>query len=221
MADVDGLVQVLRGLSSFPSELPGFDPGAALETPTSQFATWLDDAVAAGILAPHAATLSTADSDGRVSGRTLVLRGIEDDGWVFSSHGESGKGRDIEANPNAALTFFWATLGRQVRVAGPVRTLDAERAALDFLGRPESGRASSLVGHQSEPLDSKDTYTRAEAEALEAVRADPRIVAGDWRCYAIVADTVEFWQASADRAHVRLRYTRESPSSWTRQLLWP
>lgn len=214
------LTDTLRSLASFPDELPAFDTGAAPEHPTGLFVEWLAHAADAGVLAPHAMTLSTSGPDGKVSARTVILRDIDEHGWIFASRDDGPKARDLGANPFAALTFFWPAVGRQVRVSGPVRKQPRADGEADFLARPQGARAAAFVGHQSEPLGSLEAYRAAYAEAEELLVENPALVARTWNTWAVAADRVEFWQASADRAHLRLQY-RLHGKAWEKSLLWP
>ncbi|HEV7849204.1 MAG TPA: pyridoxal 5'-phosphate synthase [Mycetocola sp.] len=214
------LSSLLRSLPSFPDDLPAFRTGDAPEDPVDLFVDWLSQAVDAGVLAPHAMTLSTSGPDGVVTARTLILKDIDEHGWVFASRDDGVKARDLGANPFAALTFFWPQLGRQIRVTGPVRQLPQADGEADFLARPEEARAAAFVGHQSEPLGSRETYAAAYADAAARIAENPSLVARTWNTWAVAADSVEFWQASPDRAHVRLRY-RLRGRAWERGLLWP
>lgn len=211
----------LRALPAFARPgLPAFDPDTAPGTPHELFEHWLGQAIDAGLLAPHAATLSTADAAGHVTARTLVLKDVTADGWWFASQSTGPKGRDLAANPHAALTFFWPELGRQVKVTGSAAPAGPDVSRADFLARPDASRAAGLVNRQSEPLGSRDEYVRAFTEALEAVTADPGLVAESWTAYALAPTSVEFWQAPDEGPHTRLLY-RADAGGWTRGLLWP
>lgn len=211
----------LRALPSFPSPgLPRFDTGAAPSTPQELFVAWMDEAIEAGLLLPHAATLSTADAAGHVHARTLVLKDVTVDGWWFASQSNGPKGRDLAENPHAALTFLWPELGRQVRVTGSATAASAQLSRADFLARPDLSRAAGLTNHQSEQLASQEEYAVAFAEALRAVTADPELVAPDWTAYVLAPRSVEFWQAPDDGPHTRLLY-RADPTGWATTLLWP
>ncbi|GHD50101.1 pyridoxal 5'-phosphate synthase [Mycetocola manganoxydans] len=216
----DSLATTLRALRSFPDDLPDLAVGAAPGDPVELFTTWLGEAADAGVLAPHAMTLSTSGPDGVVTARTLILKDIDERGWLFASRDDGPKARDLGANPFAALTFFWPALGRQVRVTGPVRKRPQAEGEADFLARPVEARAAAFVGHQSEPLGSLDEYASAHADAVARVADDPHLVARTWNTWAVAADSVEFWQASPDRAHIRLRYSRHG-RDWEHGLLWP
>ncbi|MCU1516200.1 MAG: Pyridoxamine 5-phosphate oxidase [Pseudarthrobacter sp.] len=128
--------QMLRALPDFPDNLPEFDPGTAPADPAELFKLWLDEALAAGVLQPHACSLATADGNGQPSSRMLILKDIDDGGWHFATSRTSRKGRELTANPRAALTFYWPQQGRQVRVAGPVVELSGEASAADWHARP-------------------------------------------------------------------------------------
>jgi pyridoxamine 5'-phosphate oxidase len=214
------LRETLRSLPSFPEQLPVFEVDAAPDDPVELFEQWLAEAVDAAVLGPQAMTLSTSEPDGKVTARTLVLKDIDEHGWVFASRDDSAKARDLGANPFAALTFFWPQLGRQVRVSGAVRKRSRADSEADFLARSDGSRAAALVGHQSEPLDSMDTYRDAYTDAVARVTENPSLVARPWSTWSVVADEVEFWQASRDRSHVRLKY-RLHGRTWEHGLLWP
>ncbi|MET3205309.1 MULTISPECIES: pyridoxamine 5'-phosphate oxidase family protein [unclassified Arthrobacter] len=126
----------LRALPDFPKNLPDFEPATAPADPVALFKLWLDEALAAGVLQPHACSLATADGNGRPSARMLILKNIDDDGWHFATSRTSRKGRELSVNPSAALNFYWPQQGRQVRVAGPVVELSAEASADDWQARP-------------------------------------------------------------------------------------
>lgn len=211
----------LRALPTFARPgLPAFDTDAAPATPHELFVAWMDDAIEAGLLAAHAATLSTADAAGHVHARTLLVKDVTADGWWFASQSTSPKGLDLAANPHAALTFFWPELGRQVKVTGSAAPAGAEASRADFLARPDASRAAGLVNHQSEPLASLREYDQAFAEALRTVSADPELAAPDWTAYVVTPTEVEFWQAPDDGPHTRLLY-RADATGWTTGLLWP
>ena len=126
----------LRALPDFPADLPDFNRATAPGDPVALFKLWLEEALAAGVLQPHACSLATADGNGQPSVRMLILKDIDDDGWHFATSRTSRKGRDLTANPRAALNFYWPQLGRQVRVAGTVVELSAEASAADWHARP-------------------------------------------------------------------------------------
>ncbi|TFD56389.1 pyridoxal 5'-phosphate synthase [Cryobacterium sp. Hh38] len=139
----DSLRRRLRALPDFPDLLPAFDPSSAPADPVDLFLQWLDHALAAGVPQPHAFSLATSTPDGRVSSRMLILKNVDGGAWQFASTRGSRKGRELAANPHAAMNFYWPALGRQVRVVGSVSLLTAEASALDWEERPGAdGRAN-------------------------------------------------------------------------------
>jgi pyridoxamine 5'-phosphate oxidase len=213
--------EMLRGLQVFPAELPEFDVESAPGDPVTLFLSWLMEAVKDNILGPHTMTLATADAAGRVSSRVLICKDVDEGGrWYFASDSDSVKGRDLAANPRAAVSFYWPQHGRQIRIQGEVRSAGRQASAADFLARLPAARAAALAGPQSEPLagpaELDDAFRRSQAEVDE----NPVLVAPGWTLYALSADTVEFWQADHQRRHTRLQY-RRATGEWTTRLLWP
>lgn len=210
----------LRSLPVFAGVLHDFDGDAVPDDPAELFASWLRDAVQEGVPEPHAMTLSTSDLTGAPDGRTLILKDLDEQGWWFATSAESIKGIQLTAQPVAALTFYWPQVGRQVRVRGPVLAGSAERGAADFRSRGTGARAVALASRESQPLDSRASCSDAVADAERQLAADPDLAAPSWQVYAVVATTVEFWQADKDRQHVRVQY-RHDERGWARTLLWP
>ena len=186
--------------------------------PLRQFAAWFEEAGAAGVRAPEAMAVATATSDGRPSVRMVLLKGFDEQGFVFFTGYESRKGGELATNPRAALLFYWDPLGRQVRIEGPVeRVAEAESDAY-FRSRPRGAQISASVSPQSRVVES-----RAGLEALAAeleVRGDeiPRPPA--WGGFRLAPETYEFWQHRANRLHDRLRYRRED-GDWVLERLAP
>lgn len=212
----------LRALPAFRGPLPRFTPEAAPDDPQTLFDHWLDDAIAGGVDAPHAATLSTAGDQGDVSARTLILKDLDARGWWFASRTDGRKARDLRVNPRAALTFFWREQGRQVRVSGQV--MDAGRAAADadFLARPVHSRAAAIVGAQSGTLTTRADYVSAFEAAKADVAAHPDRTSHTWAAFVLQPLVVEFWATTAETGHIRLEYRRdEAGGAWRRRLLWP
>ncbi len=224
---VTELRERLRALPSFPPDLPRFDPehdpADAPADPRALFIAWLEEALDAGAPTPQAAVLATADAAGVVGARTLIVKDVTADAaWLFATHRTSPKARAAEANPHAAMTFFWPTRGRQVRVAGTVRRLPDDAAAADFSARPDASRAATLVGRQSEPLASRAELADAFDATLARVRAEAGLVDPAWALYAVDAVRVEFWQAVTGGGAVRWAYERDAVGQpWRAGLLWP
>jgi pyridoxamine 5'-phosphate oxidase len=211
----------LRGWPSFPEELPAFDPSDVPAQPHELFLDWLREA-GEHVLAPHAVTLSTVDPDGAPDARVVILKTADEQGFTVSTSADSPKGVQLAKNRRAALTFFWPGRGRQVRVRGPVGPCDDEVSARDFLDRPLPSRAEAFIGRQSEVLDDPADLADAAGWSRARVEADPALVAPGWTRYLLAPTIVEFWQASHDRLHIRLRYRRGTgEQAWIRERLWP
>lgn len=209
----------VRGWPSFPEELPGFDTGDAPPAPHELFLRWLRDA-AERVFAPHAVTVSTVDAEGAPDARVVILRDADESGFSFASSAASPKGRQLAAEPRAAMTFFWAPLGRQVRVRGRVRECGPDAARADFQARSPASQVEALVGHQSEILADEADLDRAVLRARDVLALDPAALPERWTRYLLEPAGVEFWQARHDRRHQRLRY-RRTPAGWHTERLWP
>jgi pyridoxamine 5'-phosphate oxidase len=220
MTPMDSMRELLRSLPSIAGIPPEFEPGSVPDDPTDLFVAWLAAAIEASAPEPHAMTLSTCDADGRPDGRTLILKDVDADGWWFATASVSAKGGQLASNPSAALTFYWPALARQVRVRGSVSAASRERSAADFRARGIGARAVALAGTQSARSASRDECAVAVRAALGCIEAMPDIASPTWTLYAVVAETVEFWQAEQNRQHIRVQYRRDG-DRWTHTMLWP
>jgi pyridoxamine 5'-phosphate oxidase len=184
---------------------------------------WLDDAVAGGVREPNAMVVATADAAGRPNVRTVLLKGLDDDGLTFYTNYDSAKGRELEANPVASILFPWIDLQRQVRLTGAVRRLDAAGSDAYFASRPYGSRIGAVASPQSEVVPDREALEMAR-DALLMQYPDPP---GDvprpegWGGYVVAPDTVEFWQGRPDRLHDRLVYRRGTDGGWTTARLAP
>ncbi|WP_342799921.1 pyridoxal 5'-phosphate synthase [Nocardia sp. No.11] len=209
----------LRGWASFPDDLPDFDPDSAPSTPQELFLDWLHEA-GEHVLAPHAVTLSTVDAEGAPDARVVILKDVGRAGWAIATSSESPKGLQLSKTPQAALTFFWPGRGRQVRLRGPVTPAAPDVSAEDFLARPPASRVEAFIGRQSQVLDDPAQLSRAVRDAERWVAENPDVAPETWTRYLVAPVEVEFWQASHDRRHLRLRY-RDTGEAWVRERLWP
>ena len=210
----------LRALPVFSGDLPGFNTDAAPETPIALLEEWLSYAIDSQVSQPHVMTLATAGADGAPSARNLILKDITDDGLWFASLDSSPKGRELAANPNAALTLYWREHGRQVRVTGSVEKGPREVSEKDFLARKPAARAAAIAGPESEVLTSTDKFLERVEEAKAILDFRPDYVPDEWTAYLVRPRAVEFWQAARERDQIRLRYSRDG-SGWAKNLLWP
>ncbi|MET4611264.1 pyridoxine/pyridoxamine 5'-phosphate oxidase [Rhodococcus sp. PvR044] len=148
-ADTRAWLRALPAMTAAAAPADVLDP---THTPSPLFLRWLEDAVAAGVPEPQAAVLSTTEDGGRVDARVLTLKDVDERGWWFSGSVDSPKGRQLAANPSAALTFYWAGVGRQVRVRGHAEPGEARVSARDYLERSVTARAVAAASRQSEVL---------------------------------------------------------------------
>jgi len=210
----------LRGLRVFAADPPPFDPASAPPSPLPLLREWLAQAIDAGELEPHAVTVSTVDRDGLPDARAVLLKDVSEIGPQFATCATSAKGRQLAYRPQAALSWYWPGVGRQVRLRGTTLRESAELAAADFRDRSLASRLMSLASRQSEWLgDVRDLETALAAAADEFARR-PDALAETWALYTVRPVEVEFWQAARDRRHIRLAY-RLSAGDWHRQLRWP
>lgn len=188
--------------------------------PLEQFRRWYEEA-AAVVEVPEAMALATAAPDGGPSLRMVLLKGFDERGLIFFTHTISRKGRELEANPRAALLLHWSPLGRQVRVEGSVEQLAEEDSDAYFATRPRGAQLGALASRQSEPLESRaQLESRIEELAAELEEgAVPR--PPTWGGYRVVPDAWEFWQHRDDRLHDRFRYEPEPGGGWTIERLFP
>lgn len=202
----------------------GLDESVVDADPIRQFAVWFDDAVAAHLLEPNAMALATATSDGRPSVRMVLLKGFDAAGFVFYSNYESRKGRELAANPRAALDLFWVELERQVRIEGTVERVAPEQSDAYFHSRPRGSQLGAAASHQSAVLPGREPLERrlADLEAEYAGADDVAIPRPEyWGGYRVVPEVIEFWQGRPNRLHDRLRYTHRAAGGWTIERLSP
>jgi pyridoxamine 5'-phosphate oxidase len=185
-----------------------------------QFTRWYDDVAASGLVVePNAMVVATATPDGRPSVRTVLLRGVSADGFVFFTNYASRKGREIAANPSVSLLFSWVPAERQVIVTGMAAPVPRAESEAYWASRPPDSRLASAASPQSAVVGSRSEL-EAAAEALAARHPDGVPLPDTWGGFRVTPDAVEFWQGRPARLHDRLRY-RLAGGSWVVERLAP
>ena len=190
--------------------------------PFGLFAAWFAEAVKSEPNDPNAMSLATVDSGGLPDVRMVLLKGYDEQGFVFYSHIDSAKGRELAANPKAAILFHWKSLRRQIRVRGTVTPVTSQEADAYFATRPKQAQIGAWASKQSKPLESRMAFEKAIAlHAAKYVVGDVPRPEG-WSGWRIAPMAFEFWHDRPFRLHDRIEFTRETPgASWAKTRLYP
>ena len=188
--------------------------------PIRQFQKWLQQAIDAQLLEPTAMTLATTDKNGRPSSRIVLLKGLDEGGFVFYTSYESRKARELEENSNAAIVFYWAELERQARVTGAASRIPRAESEAYFKTRPRGHQLGAWVSAQSEVIARRavleDRLKQFEQKYPNAVPLPPF-----WGGYVLAPVEIEFWQGRPNRLHDRFRYTKRADGNWLIERLAP
>ena len=190
--------------------------------PLALFHAWMAEAEAAEPVDPEAFALATVDASGLPNVRMILLKGADERGLVFYTNCESAKGGELAANPKAALLFYWKSLGRQIRVRGPVEPAsDAETDAY-FANRHRESQIGACASRQSRPLASRAALEAQVARLAETFAGGEVRRPGYWRGYRLEPLEIEFWKSGSFRLHDRIVFRRTSPqAAWTKTRLYP
>jgi len=200
-------------------EEPDFTEGT---DPFTLFRAWLAEAEAAEPVDPEAMALATADAQGLPNVRMILLKGADERGLVFYTNCDSAKGQELAANAQAALLFYWKSLGRQIRLRGPVEPATEEEADAYFATRHRESRIGACASQQSRPLSSRAALEAEVARLTEAFGAGEVPRPSYWRGYRLVPLEIEFWRHGEFRLHDRIVFRRAFPRQpWTKTRLYP
>lgn len=198
---------------------PGFADADA--DPFSQFEAWFQDAIDANVLESNAMILATATPDGRPSVRVVLLKGLDDDGFVFYTNYDSRKGGELEANPRAALLFYWPELTRQIRVEGHVEQVTREESEAYFHSRAHLSQLGAWASRQSSVIPSRKYLEDRMAALVEEYDGKDVPLPPFWGGYRLVPDSFEYWHGRPNRLHDRIYYSHDAEGCWQISRLSP
>jgi pyridoxamine 5'-phosphate oxidase len=188
--------------------------------PFDLFRAWFAEARAAEPNDPEAMALATADADGRPSVRMVLLKGVDDRGFVFYTNREGRKAAELAANPHAALLFHWKSLRRQVRIEGAVSLASDAESDAYFASRSRDSQLGAWASDQSRPLDARETFERRFEEMRAWFDGGPVPRPPHWGGYRVTPERIEFWLDRAHRLHERRLFVRDG-DGWSEGLLYP
>jgi pyridoxamine 5'-phosphate oxidase len=197
------------------------DESDVLANPIDQFIAWLNEAIVGGAHEPNAMTLATVSTDGAPSARIVLLKGVDEAGFVFFTNYLSRKGNELAANPRAAMVFYWPELERQVRIEGEITRTSREDSISYFESRPAGARVGSAASPQSEPVASRQVLEERNRQLLAMYPEGNVPCPQHWGGYCLQPRRLEFWQGRASRLHDRIEYLRDSSAKWIRRRLAP
>ncbi|MCI0708327.1 MAG: pyridoxamine 5'-phosphate oxidase [Ignavibacteriae bacterium] len=186
----------------------GLDESELDADPFVQFRHWLDEAIAAPFLEPTAMTLATATKDGKPSARVVLLKKVDDRGFVFFTNYESRKGEELSENPNASLLFYWDALERQVRIEGTIERVSKEESKAYFDERPFASRIAATISQQSRVVRSREELEKKFDELAMRYKGEIVPLPSFWGGFRVLPGLFEFWQGRENRLHDRFRYSR-------------
>ena len=197
------------------------DEKVVASDPITQFQQWFDDAVGAGIDMPEAMTLATSTTEGKPSARLVLLKQVNDQGFVFFTNYTSVKARDLDQNPFAALVFYWPLLERQVRVEGTVARTSSAESNEYFQSRPRDSQIGAIASPQSQRIESREVLEQRFRELTKLHRDGPVERPDHWGGFRLEPERIEFWKARPGRLHDRILYERQTDGTWSIARLAP
>jgi len=202
-------------------QLASLDEASTAANPIDQFEHWWEDAIQSNIDEVNAFVLSTVNSNGIPASRVVLLKGFTPDGFVFFTNYESNKGKEIAANPNVAINFFWKELERQVRITGTIKKVSTEESEQYFHSRPIGSQVGAWTSPQSKVIPNRAYLEDLMALNLEKYKEGNVPLPTHWGGYIVHPTSIEFWQGRSSRLHDRLQYSLNENRSWDKVRLAP
>lgn len=189
--------------------------------PFTQFQLWLEEAIAAQLLEPNAMSLATLSPEGKPRARMVLLKALDERGFVFFTNYDSAKGKQLAANPDCALVFWWGELERQVRIEGSVEKISAEESDFYFQNRPRSSQLGAWASPQSEVVGDRSLLEQ-KLTFLEEKYTNRKVPRPDhWGGFRVIPTAIEFWQGRPSRLHDRLCFQLDPQGNWQKYRLAP
>ena len=201
-------------------QMASLDEAASAANPMDQFTHWWEDATTSNIDEVNAFVLSTVDANRAPASRVVLLKGYTPEGFIFFTNYDSDKGKEIAANPNVAMNFFWKELERQVRITGTIKKISAEESAEYFHSRPLGSQVGAWSSPQSQVIPNRAFLEKSFEENTEKYKEGIVPLPPHWGGYIVHPTQVEFWQGRSSRLHDRIRYNFEN-HQWTKVRLAP
>ena len=201
-------------------QMASLDEAASAAHPMDQFTHWWEDATTSNIDEVNAFVLSTVDANRAPASRVVLLKGYTPEGFIFFTNYDSDKGKEIAANPNVAMNFFWKELERQVRITGTIKKISAEESAEYFHSRPLGSQVGAWSSPQSQVIPNRAFLEKSFEENTEKYKEGIVPLPPHWGGYIVHPTQVEFWQGRSSRLHDRIRYSFEN-HQWSKVRLAP
>jgi len=199
----------------------GLEENQIPDSPFVLFNEWFLQAGELGVLEPNAMVISTVSADNKPSSRVVLLKGIEDEGFIFYTNYESRKGKELEHNPYISVLFFWPEAERQIRIEGKVSKISTETSKAYFVSRPRESQLGAWASEQSKPISSREELEQRFKEVEQRFQESDTIpMPNHWGGYAVSPASIEFWQGRVGRLHDRIIYEKHG-DAWTKQRLNP